>query len=636
MASRASLGAVDPLDAVTDLDARAESEGLGLCKGTAAEGIIRANAQFLCVTGLSASAARGWDWLASVHADDRDRVRRSIEAACSSGARSAFPVRMQVRLGVVETLRIMVGSSPSAGTESVFVVLLAPSTGRDAAGSGHTPVTSDRAAGTEPALDDGQGEELGGNDRDDDVLDPYRVLIDALTVPIAYAGPGGTLEFANPAWVAWTGVAADGRLRDALPIDGPGSSAPLRLAVDAGIAWSGRCEIAARDAEVSIAPLAPHHGGGMVVTISDVHAGPDRLATEQEARESERRFRGLVQNLAEGVVVLAADGSVKYSSPPAAQMMGFAQNSGRGKLGLDFVIEEDRDRAAEIVARAFSEPGIQGPVALRIRGEGDRIRTIEAMGHNRLDDPDVGGVIVTARDVSDRIRAETLVVDQAEILKLIAGGSGLTETLDAICAVLERYVDDSIFGVMLVDVDADSVRLVAGPCVPAELVEMSRELTVDVATAVCGSALGGTPSFLTLDDGTVDALQAGVIGAGLSRVWAIPIFDSAGHRVIGILGAGLPTGPEPDAKVREVVEMFAQTAAIAIERQVAEDLLAHRANHDSLTGLPNRVLFVEFLSLALARDERDGDRRRGALPRSRSVQAHQRRPRSRRGRRAAP
>jgi diguanylate cyclase (GGDEF)-like protein len=52
--------------------------------------------------------------------------------------------------------------------------------------------------------------------------------------------------------------------------------------------------------------------------------------------------------------------------------------------------------------------------------------------------------------------------------------------------------------------------------------------------------------------------------------------------------------------------MFAQTAAIAIERHASEDLLAHRANHDLLTGLPNRGLFVDFLGNALARSERDG------------------------------
>ncbi len=142
---------------------------------------------------------------------------------------------------------------------------------------------------------------------------------------------------------------------------------------------------------------------GVVLNAHDV---TDRLEVEDALRESERRFRGLVQNLAESVTVLAADGSVKYSSDSAARMMGFDHGHGDGKFGLDFVVEEDRDRVAETVARAFSEPGIQGPITLRVRAAGDRIRVIEALGHNRLDDPDVEGIVVTARDITERVEAE--------------------------------------------------------------------------------------------------------------------------------------------------------------------------------------------------------------------------------------
>ena len=50
--------------------------------------------------------------------------------------------------------------------------------------------------------------------------------------------------------------------------------------------------------------------------------------------------------------------------------------------------------------------------------------------------------------------------------------------------------------------------------------------------------------------------------------------------------------------------MISPLAAIAIERRTFEDRLAHQAQHDPLTGLPNRLLFVEFLTLALRRRQR--------------------------------
>ena len=135
----------------------------------------------------------------------------------------------------------------------------------------------------------------------------------------------------------------------------------------------------------------------------------ERREVDERLRASESRFRGLVQNLAEGVTVLAADGSVKYSSPSASRMMGFELGHGMGKIGLDFVVEEDRERAAEIVGRAFTEPGIQGPIALRVHAANGAVRVVEALGHNRLDDPEVEGIVITTRDITERVQAEEAV-----------------------------------------------------------------------------------------------------------------------------------------------------------------------------------------------------------------------------------
>ena len=56
---------------------------------------------------------------------------------------------------------------------------------------------------------------------------------------------------------------------------------------------------------------------------------------------------------------------------------------------------------------------------------------------------------------------------------------------------------------------------------------------------------------------------------------------------------------EPSAAERRLVDVATHIAGIAIERKRAEDRIQFMANHDALTGLPNRTLLNDRLSQAL-------------------------------------
>ena len=54
----------------------------------------------------------------------------------------------------------------------------------------------------------------------------------------------------------------------------------------------------------------------------------------------------------------------------------------------------------------------------------------------------------------------------------------------------------------------------------------------------------------------------------------------------------------------DFLQALANVLADALERQATEDRMRHRALHDALTGLPNRVLFLDRLDQALSRQRR--------------------------------
>jgi diguanylate cyclase (GGDEF)-like protein len=92
---------------------------------------------------------------------------------------------------------------------------------------------------------------------------------------------------------------------------------------------------------------------------------------------------------------------------------------------------------------------------------------------------------------------------------------------------------------------------------------------------------------------------------------ASPVWS--GSELVGVLIAGALETRRVLSYERECVELLAAQAGAAlvnahryVERQAFEEQLHHQAFHDSLTGLPNRALFVDRLQHALTRLTREG------------------------------
>ena len=74
--------------------------------------------------------------------------------------------------------------------------------------------------------------------------------------------------------------------------------------------------------------------------------------------------------------------------------------------------------------------------------------------------------------------------------------------------------------------------------------------------------------------------------------------------MLGTLDVYSRVAQTPDAEHQQILSLLAHSASIAIERKAFEERLAHQSMHDPLTGLPNRLLFLDRLSLAIARCRR--------------------------------
>ncbi len=126
-------------------------------------------------------------------------------------------------------------------------------------------------------------------------------------------------------------------------------------------------------------------------------------------------FRSVVSNSSEIVKILDPDGTLRYASPAFERVLGYDPGWAVGKNMLDFVHPEDLPRVLRDTEKALEDPGVARNVAeYRFRHADGSWRHIEAAGTYLLDDPTVGGVLVTARDVTERKRAEAQIREAEE------------------------------------------------------------------------------------------------------------------------------------------------------------------------------------------------------------------------------
>ncbi|MGZ4688331.1 MAG: PAS domain S-box protein [Acidimicrobiia bacterium] len=342
---------------------------------------------------------------------------------------------------------------------------------------------------------------------------------------------------------------------------------------------------------------------GVVVAARDVSL---RIEAEEALRRSDERFRALVQNLSDVITIVGPEGRLVYSSPAAERLFGFEEDDESWSDPMARVHPDDLDRVVEEMTVHLNDADTD-PVSFRLRVKDGSYRDVEAIVQDLTDDPSVGGVVATTRDVTERARAESMMASQAQILRLIAEGAPLTETLTTICSVVEGQLPDALCSVMLVDDGEEVLRLGAAPSLPIDYARAVDRVPIGPVAGSCGTAAHfGTPIVVEdiASDSRWDGFREAAIDQGLRSCWSTPVLASSGDRVLGTFAVYHREPHAPTADAEEIVGMVSPLAAIAIERKTFEDRLAYQAQHDPLTGLPNRVLFVEFLTLALARADR--------------------------------
>jgi diguanylate cyclase (GGDEF)-like protein/PAS domain S-box-containing protein len=288
------------------------------------------------------------------------------------------------------------------------------------------------------------------------------------------------------------------------------------------------------------------------------------------ARDEVARFRSLVHNAAAITMLISPQGEIESASAALTRMLGHDPEHCEHRPLAAIVAEEDRPALQFAMQQSSISATAAHPVRVEVRllrHGGTESVPFELSVVNLVDDPVVGGFVLTAHDITARTEAE--------------------HELRGALSLLRATLDSTADGLVVVDANGN-ITSINGRM--AEMWMLPESFWTNPASR---------PALTAILDQLIDP-----------HIFMAKIEELARHPEI-------ETTDLLEFKDGRVFERFSKPQIVdgevvgrvwsfrdSTERTRLESELSYQAFHDSLTGLANKALFTDRLNQAVARMER--------------------------------
>jgi PAS domain S-box-containing protein len=155
-------------------------------------------------------------------------------------------------------------------------------------------------------------------------------------------------------------------------------------------------------------------GPAIEAALERSRAHAQRVQAETALAASERRFRSLVQNSSDLVTIVSPDGTILYASDSAERIAGHTARALVGSNLLSYLDDRDVSVVQGLLQNANGKPNASGPIEFTWRRPDGSPVWLEAVGTNLLNDATIRGIVLNARDVSERKRADRALRESEE------------------------------------------------------------------------------------------------------------------------------------------------------------------------------------------------------------------------------
>ncbi|MDP3682497.1 MAG: PAS domain S-box protein, partial [Ignavibacteria bacterium] len=206
----------------------------------------------------------------------------------------------------------------------------------------------------------------------------------------------------------------------------------------------------------------PETDGESLLFLEDI---TKRKHDEQIVINSEKHFRALIENSSDGLAVISPEGYLLYESPSNKSITGYEHNQLLNQNFLTAVHQEDLQEIKKLLVNLVEQPLTTVLRELRFQHKDGNWLSFEAKLRNAIHESAIGGIVINFRDITERMKAKTFIVEQAEQLNAILATTSdgfwvvdqsgeIIEANEAYCK-MSGYTRDEILTLSISELDVN-------------------------------------------------------------------------------------------------------------------------------------------------------------------------------------